>query len=98
MDGLDIRLEKCNSVVGRVTEGSAFLLDGRGKRIHTLNRLETFIWGLLEDTASLRDIVAKVSHKFDVSEDVARANARGFLEELSQKGIVRMLDSTAGQR
>jgi hypothetical protein len=98
MDGFDIRFERRNSVVGRVTEGSAFLLDERGKRVYTLNRLETYVWGLLEDPSSLGDIVTKVRHKFQVSEEVARGSTRGFLEELAQKGIVRVLDRATERR
>ncbi len=90
MDGLNVRYERCNSIVGRVIEGNAFLLDDRGKRVHTLNRVGTFIWGLLEEGSTLKEIARKVSYKFNLSEEVAHADTRQFLQELADKGVVRV--------
>jgi hypothetical protein len=92
MDGLDVRFERCNTIVGRITEGDAFLLDQRGKRVHTLNRVGMFIWGLLENGSTLREIARKVSLKFGLSQEIAGASTRDFLDELAQKGVVRVLD------
>ncbi len=94
MDGLDVRFERCSSIVGRVVEGDVYLLDEKGRRIHTLTRLGTFVWGLLEEASTLREIVRKVSYKFSLSEEVARATTDEFLQELAQKGAVRTLDRT----
>ena len=92
MDGLDVRVERCNSIVGRITEGDAFLLDEKGKRVHTLNRVGMFIWGLLENGSTLREIARKVSQKFGLSQETAGASTREFLDELAQKGVVRVLE------
>jgi hypothetical protein len=92
-DGLDIRFERSSSIVGTIIEGNVFLLDERGKRLHTLNRMGTFIWGLLEDGSTLREIIRKVAYKFGLSEDVAGASTREFLAQLAQKGAVRVFNT-----
>ena len=92
MHRFDVRFERCNSIVGKAIGGDVFLLDDRGKQLHTLNRMGMFIWGLLEDVPTLSDIVRKVSDKFHLPEEVAHAGAREFLAELVQKGAVRVLD------
>lgn len=91
MNGLNVRVTRCNSIVGRITEGNAFLLNDKGKRVHTLNRVGMFIWGLLEGDSTLKEIVRKVSYKFHISEEVADSSTREFLDELAKKGIVEVL-------
>jgi hypothetical protein len=77
-----------------MVEGNVFLLDDHGKRLHTLTRLGTFVWGLLEDGSTLREIIQKVAYKFGMSEEVADTNTRQFLDELAEKGAVRVFNNT----
>ncbi|MDP2897031.1 MAG: PqqD family protein [bacterium] len=94
MDGLDIRFERAESIVGRMIEGNIFLLDDHGRRLHTLSRIGTFVWGLLEDGSTLKEIIRKVAYKFGLSEEVADANTREFLDELAAKGAVRVFNTS----
>lgn len=94
VNGLDTRFERAESVVGRMIEGNIFLVDEYGRRLHALTRLGTFVWGLLEDGSTLREIIGKVAHKFDMTEEVADADTRRFLDELAEKGTVRVLNNT----
>jgi hypothetical protein len=94
MDGLDTRFERAESIVGRMIEGNIFLLDDQGKRLHMLNRIGTFVWGLLEDGSTLQEIIRKVACKFGMTEEAADANTRQFLDELAEKGTIRVFNNT----
>jgi len=54
----------------------------------------TFIWGLLEDGSTLREIARKVAYKFGLSEEDAGASTRQFLGELAEKGAVHVFNTS----
>ena len=66
------------TVILHLKSGTYFGLDPMGTRI----------WAMLKEGVRIADISKRLTEEFDVSQDVAEADARRFLGELKANGIV----------
>jgi hypothetical protein len=69
-------------------EGETIVLDSAGNRYLTLNETASEIWSGAVAGESLRDIVARLTAGWDVSEDDAEASARRLIQKLVDAGIL----------
>lgn len=61
--------------------------------VYTLNELGTTIWDAIAEPVSVSQLVATIADTYDVAPEQARADVDAFLEELTQLGLVRMVES-----
>ena len=54
----------------------------------TVNATGKFIWEQLENPCTLAEIVSAMTQRYEVSEETAQADAKGFLERLIAVGAV----------
>lgn len=77
----------------REIAGDAVLIP-TGKASQTMNGMirltETgaFIWKQVDTAADLEEIVGRIREEFEVDEETARRDVRGFLHELYIRGLV----------
>lgn len=57
-----------------------------------LNETAAFMWGLLKEPQSIRDVITQVRDHFDVDESVCEAQVTEFLENLASKRLVLCVD------
>jgi hypothetical protein len=90
---MDQLYKATESVVVRRIAGETMLVPITSKladmqKIFALDEVSALIWSLLDGKHSLQDIVADVTRDFDVTEEVATADAVKFIGELSEVGLV----------
>ena len=57
--------------------------------IYTLNEVGATIWGLIDGTTTVDEIVAAVTRGFEVGSDQARADVLEFVISLTEAGLIR---------
>lgn len=72
----------------RSIDGEALVITPHDSHLHTLNATATAIWDLADGARSLEEIVDVVVERFEVSRDVAVADARAFVEEATSRGLL----------
>ncbi len=80
-------------VMSRKIDGELFLVPVRGKladmeSIFTLTEVAEFIWERLDGRKSLNNIRSEVTAEFDVDDDRAGSDIRGFIAELLDSGLI----------
>ncbi|MDP7038203.1 MAG: PqqD family protein [Myxococcota bacterium] len=73
-------------VACRTLEGTAFIL--LNSRMLSLNEVGTFLWGQLEEGASLEHLVGGVLEEFDTDETQAKEDAQVFVNTLIDKELL----------
>ena len=73
-------------VACRTLEGTAFIL--LNSRMLSLNEVGTFLWGRLEEGASLEHLVSDVLEEFDADETQAKEDAQVFVNTLIDKELL----------
>ncbi|MBI4504519.1 MAG: PqqD family protein [Chloroflexi bacterium] len=71
-----------------VLDGEAVLLDLDRGTYYTLNGVGTAIWDLLTGERPLAGVLAAIVARFEVAEDVARADLTAFAMRLLHRGLV----------
>lgn len=54
----------------------------------TVNALGSFIWDVLQQPATLDELVARITEEYEVDDATARSDAEEFLAELRQIGAL----------
>jgi methyltransferase-like protein len=80
-------------MVWRMLDNEAFIISTEGNKIHSLNKLGSFIWQLLDGKNSVQNIISCLCERFQVTEDVAQADANDFVEKLLAQGLVELSDT-----
>ena len=73
----------------KILEREAVLLNLDDGSYYTLNRVGTAIWELFNGEKSLEDVLGAVCDRFDVAEEVARANLIALVTKLSQEKLIK---------
>lgn len=69
--------------------GELFIVDAAGSRLHELNGTAALIWEGLAAGRSEERILSDLRSEFEVSEERANDDLRGFLAELGKAGLLR---------
>jgi len=85
--------KKTESVVTREIAGETMLIPITSQladmqQIFALDAVSALIWSLLDGTHTLQELIAAVTNDFEVTAEVATADANLFLAELSEVGLV----------
>lgn len=76
----------------RELDNELIVLDAVTGYIHQMNQTGALIWRLLDAGTSMDSIEACVAREFDLEDDRARRDVRGFVEQLQHAGL---LEATA---
>ncbi len=83
------RIEQSPRTAARVVEGRALVIVIDDRKLHSLNGVGTRVWELAEGGRTLGEIADALVAEFDVTRDVALADARQFIGELIALGAMR---------
>lgn len=89
-----MRVEKLtHTVFTPLDDGTAVLLNLETRFYYTLNRTGAALWQELEHTnpSAIDDLIRVTCDRFDVNEDEARSAVAGFVEQLQDFKMVRLL-------
>lgn len=90
---MGVLYKRTESVVTRTIAGETMLIPVSShladlQQIFTLDAVSALIWSLLDGEHGLQDLIKAVTHEFEVDEAVATADAKRFLDELCDAGLV----------
>jgi PqqD family protein of HPr-rel-A system len=71
-----------------VLDGEAVVYDERSGELHHLNPTATVIFGLLDGTATIRELVADVASAFDVAAPEVEPQIRDLIRQLRKLGLL----------
>ena len=77
----------------RVYDGEAVIVSPEDSTLHTLNAVGTVIWEAADGRTAVDAIVARVCDAFEVDTATAARDADVFIESLSRKGLLTLLDA-----
>jgi hypothetical protein len=72
----------------REIDGSVYIVDAAGSRLHRLNGTGSFIWKNLASGKTPGSIAAALRKEFEVSGEEASADTEDFIRELEKAGLV----------
>lgn len=81
-------------VVSTTAEGEVVILDPAASRYYSLDGVGEFVWGRLQGSSvSLLDLRDAVVERYEVEPQVALADLKALLRELSAVGLIEVLDT-----
>ena len=86
---LDARLKiKSPQVVHETIDGETILLNLDSGTYYSLNDAGGALWGLIEDSCSIRDIIQALSRHYNNEQETVETGIRAFFDELIEEGLV----------
>jgi hypothetical protein len=82
------RFARSADISSTVLEREAVLLNLGNGVYYGLNRVGTAVWDLLKEEQPLEAVLTAVCDRYDVSEDVARADVAALVSQLQQEGLI----------
>ena len=79
---------KDDSFSERELGGETIFLSPEGDRIHSLDKVGTFIWKQIDGSITLGEILNLLCDEFDVSRDQAEIDLLAFAAELSENKLL----------
>ncbi len=76
-------------VAWRDIEGEITILDKKAGEFFHLNAAACRIWHLIQDGASVDEIISDLGGHFDAGEETLRGDITAFVGELSGKGFIK---------
>jgi hypothetical protein len=89
----DLYIARSPEIAARLLDGEMIVMSTRDSTLFALNPVATAVWEAADGRTPLAEIVeSKVCAAFEVEAGVAYQDARGFVEELAQHGILLVSD------
>lgn len=85
---LDNYPRRLDELVWRMIDEEVVILTADGHEIHTLNKVGSAIWELVDGTRNFKEIISLICERFDVSSETAKADVLEFAEQLEAKKIL----------
>ncbi len=86
--------ERSGSMAWQTIDGETVLLNIEGKELMGLNEVGAHIWGLVDGSRSVGQIVESVASRFEVSSETAAADVQAFVSELVATGALAWKERT----
>lgn len=83
------KVSRDKNVPWRIIEEEAVLVNVDGGEVIHLNPTGAAIWNFIEEEKSSAEIVSYICSEFEVDEAAARKDLEEFLQELTQKGVLK---------
>ncbi|MFA5794840.1 MAG: PqqD family protein [Candidatus Brocadiia bacterium] len=71
-------------------EDTTVIVDTKERMMHQLNDLGSRIWELLDKKKTFQELITLLAEEYEADIQIIRADAIKFLEDMSQKGLVRL--------
>ena len=82
-------ISRSSNIAARMLAGEMMVMNSADSTFFTLNEVATAIWQAADGRTPLREIVRhNVCGQFDIDPEQAERDARQFVEDLSQHGIL----------
>ncbi len=75
-------------------DDDTIVVDPSARRVHMLNETASFVWGMLEDFTTVKDVIAAACLHFDVSPSIAREEILCLLLRMRQEGLLEIRDGS----
>lgn len=73
----------------RKIENEIFIFDRKSSKIHSFNRVASFIWELLIDNVDPEKITEKLCDQFEIDTETAEKDTTEFITELNEKTLLQ---------
>ncbi len=80
-----------DSISVRKIENEIFIFDRKSSRIHSLNRVASFIWELLVDNIDPGKVTERVNNQFEIDKETAEKDTTEFITELKEKKLLQFI-------
>jgi hypothetical protein len=87
MAGVEVRWRRGTGLPFQVLDGQAVVLVPARRESHELDEAATFLWERLGEARTEGELAAALVEEFEVGEEEAARDVRGFLAELESKGL-----------
>ncbi len=77
----------------RVYDGEVVIVSPEDSTLHSLNPVGTVIWEAADGRTTLEAIVSRVCDAFEVDPATAARDAAAFVESLSRRGLLTILEA-----
>lgn len=77
-----------STMITRVIDGEAVIMDPQQGKVLALNEVGSFIWELLDSPHSQGDLLDKICREFNVGREEAAADLEEFIAVLRSKDLV----------
>jgi len=88
MVSLDDSIKKHRPLAAREVAGEVVIMTGADAKLHALNEVGTFVWGLLDSETQVARIVSAVVENFRVDREAAERDVLKFLDDMIEKDIL----------
>jgi Coenzyme PQQ synthesis protein D (PqqD) len=89
---------RSTAIAARTLGDETIIMSALDSTLFSLSEVGTVIWQSADGRTSLSQIVmGKICEEFDVAPQTAYEDALAFVEELSQHGILRVLDTPVSE-
>src|SRR5262245_20840847 len=88
-----VRVAPASKVLFRELGGEAVILDLKTERYLGLDETGTRMWRLLTESDSIQEAYAVLLDEYDVEPDRLRRDLVGFVEELSNHGLIEIVQA-----
>lgn len=75
----------------RKIENEIFIFDRKSSKIHSFNRVASFIWELLVDNVDPEKIIEKLCNQFEIDKETAEKDKSEFITELEDKKLLQFI-------
>ena len=80
-------------VVSTTAGGEVVILEPHARRYYSLEGVGAFVWGRLQVTVALLELRDAVVERYEVEPDVALADLKALLREMSAVGLIDVSDA-----
>ena len=81
-------IKMAKEISTRKIDNEIFIFNRKMSTIHTLNKIGSFIWDLLEQNIPADDIPAHIAGRFEVEKETAQSDLIEFLDELKENHLI----------
>lgn len=75
-------------LIARVIDGEAIIVDFKTGDHYSLNSVGTLVWEMADGKHSIKDIVAAILQRYDISEAQARADLSELVSDMENENLV----------
>ncbi|HUT99253.1 MAG TPA: PqqD family protein [bacterium] len=79
---------KAGLIPSQNVDGEIFAITPEDGVLHNFNEVGSFIWNLIDDEKSVREIASKVLSEYEVAPDALKQDMIEFFSQLHKKGLI----------
>jgi len=87
---LNTLIRQKKHIIHKTADGVVYLLRPADSTIHTLNKTASFIWELLAQPRTLKQVVMAVCENFSVQRQTATKDSKEFITNYTKLGFLEL--------